>query len=43
MRAGAAGLLAVWHGAEVQAGEVWVEGGEGWVEVGKEQDEVGSG
>ena len=40
VRAGAAGLLAVWHGAEAQAGEVWVEVGEEWVEVGEEQVEV---
>ena len=36
VRAGAAGLLAVWHGAEAQAGEVWVDVGEKWVEVGEE-------
>ena len=41
VRAGAAGLLAVWHGVEVQAGEVWVEVGEEWVEVGEEQVEIG--
>ena len=41
VRAGAAGLLVVWHGAKAQAGKVWVEVEEEWVEVGEEQIEVG--
>ena len=41
VRAGAAGLLAVWHRAEAQAWEVWVDGEQEWVEVGEEQVEVG--